>query len=330
MDSNALERERGITILAKNTAITCVRAPPRPRRPASSRCCRQCRWPFALWIACGHPTSGVAAVTCQHVTLGCRPGRQFRRDAHGPPRPPSLLSPSPSFNGVKINVIDTPGHADFGGEVERILNMCDGVVLLVDSVEGPMPQTRFVTKKALLLNKKVRTLTFPAVLQRPWDGELSPAQTPGAAADVPRGPWLSATLPPTPWPAVPPSPSWPPTLLNLAPSLHPKRSWWWSTRSTGRRRARSGWSTARLRWAVPEWGTCTCRAGRLVERLRPPLDRATPSHPPGSCRVPASLRPPRARKLPACPRLPHRATSSSWTWAPTTSSASSPSSTRRA
>jgi GTP-binding protein len=81
MDSNALERERGITILAKNTAIR--------------------------------------------------------------------------YNGVKINVIDTPGHADFGGEVERVLNMCDGVLLLVDSVEGPMPQTRFVTKKALALNKKV-------------------------------------------------------------------------------------------------------------------------------------------------------------------------------
>ncbi|WIA43813.1 hypothetical protein OEZ86_010230 [Tetradesmus obliquus] len=81
MDSNALERERGITILAKNTAIR--------------------------------------------------------------------------FKGVKINVIDTPGHADFGGEVERVLNMCDGVLLLVDSVEGPMPQTRFVTKKALALNKKV-------------------------------------------------------------------------------------------------------------------------------------------------------------------------------
>lgn len=52
-------------------------------------------------------------------------------------------------------MIDTPGHADFGGEVERVLNMCDGVLLLVDSVEGPMPQTRFVTKKALALNKKV-------------------------------------------------------------------------------------------------------------------------------------------------------------------------------
>jgi GTP-binding protein len=59
------------------------------------------------------------------------------------------------YKDVKINVIDTPGHADFGGEVERVLNMCDGVLLLVDSVEGPMPQTRFVTKKALALNKKV-------------------------------------------------------------------------------------------------------------------------------------------------------------------------------
>ncbi len=75
MDSNPLERERGITILAKNTAV--------------------------VW------------------------------------------------NGVKINIVDTPGHADFGGEVERILRMVDGVVLLVDAAEGPMPQTRFVTRKAL-------------------------------------------------------------------------------------------------------------------------------------------------------------------------------------
>lgn len=81
MDSNDLERERGITILSKNTAIR--------------------------------------------------------------------------YNGKKINVIDTPGHADFGGEVERVLNMADGVLLLVDSVEGPMPQTRFVLRKALALNKKV-------------------------------------------------------------------------------------------------------------------------------------------------------------------------------
>ena len=81
MDSNAIERERGITILAKNTA------------------------------------------------------------AH--------------YKGVKINIIDTPGHADFGGEVERILKMVNGVLLLVDAAEGPMPQTRFVLQKALELNHKV-------------------------------------------------------------------------------------------------------------------------------------------------------------------------------
>jgi len=81
MDSNALERERGITILAKNTAITI----PDPR----------------------------------------------------------------TGELVKINIVDTPGHADFGGEVERVMNMVDGVLLLVDAAEGPMPQTRFVLKKAL-------------------------------------------------------------------------------------------------------------------------------------------------------------------------------------
>ncbi len=81
MDSNALERERGITILAKNTAA--------------------------------------------------------------------------SYNGVKINIIDTPGHADFSGEVERILKMVNGVILLVDAAEGPMPQTRFVLQKALELNHPV-------------------------------------------------------------------------------------------------------------------------------------------------------------------------------
>lgn len=81
MDSNDLERERGITILAKNTAI---------------------------------------------------------------------LIPDPSTGQmVKINIVDTPGHADFGGEVERVMNMVDGVLLLVDAAEGPMPQTRFVLKKAL-------------------------------------------------------------------------------------------------------------------------------------------------------------------------------------
>ncbi len=75
MDSNDLEKERGITILAKNTAV--------------------------------------------------------------------------EYEGTRINIVDTPGHADFGGEVERVLSMVDGVLLLVDAVEGPMPQTRFVTKKAL-------------------------------------------------------------------------------------------------------------------------------------------------------------------------------------
>lgn len=69
----------------------------------------------------------------------------------------TILSKNAScvYNGVKINVIDTPGHADFGGEVERILKMVDGVLLVVDAFEGPMPQTRFVLQKALGLNLKV-------------------------------------------------------------------------------------------------------------------------------------------------------------------------------
>ncbi|MDR3577414.1 MAG: translational GTPase TypA [Anaerolineaceae bacterium] len=87
MDSNDLERERGITILAKNTAITIP-----------------------------DPKTG---------------------------------------NLVKINIVDTPGHADFGGEVERVMNMVDGVLLLVDAAEGPMPQTRFVLKKALAVGHRV-------------------------------------------------------------------------------------------------------------------------------------------------------------------------------
>ena len=81
MDSNDLERERGITILAKNTAV--------------------------------------------------------------------------HYGDVKINIIDTPGHADFGGEVERVLKMVNGVILLVDAAEGPMPQTRFVLSKALEMNHRV-------------------------------------------------------------------------------------------------------------------------------------------------------------------------------
>src|SRR5437868_6301793 len=89
MDSNDLEKERGITILAKNTSI---------------------RWKHRPGTG-----SGAAAGTQE----------------------------------VKINIIDTPGHADFGGEVERILSMADGALLLVDAAEGPLPQTRFVLKHAL-------------------------------------------------------------------------------------------------------------------------------------------------------------------------------------
>ena len=59
------------------------------------------------------------------------------------------------YNGVKINVIDTPGHADFSGEVERVLKMVSGVLILVDAAEGPMPQTRFVTQKALEMGLKL-------------------------------------------------------------------------------------------------------------------------------------------------------------------------------
>ncbi|MEE8517253.1 MAG: GTP-binding protein, partial [Alphaproteobacteria bacterium] len=61
---------------------------------------------------------------------------------------------SVEWEGVRINIVDTPGHADFGGEVERILGMVDGVLLLVDAAEGPMPQTKFVTAKALKLGLK--------------------------------------------------------------------------------------------------------------------------------------------------------------------------------
>ncbi len=60
-------------------------------------------------------------------------------------------APRVEHNGIRINIVDTPGHADFGGEVERILSMVDGVCLLVDAAEGPMPQTKFVLSKALAL-----------------------------------------------------------------------------------------------------------------------------------------------------------------------------------
>ena len=68
----------------------------------------------------------------------------------------TILSKNVSINwkGVKINILDTPGHSDFGGEVERVLNMADGCLLLVDAFEGPMPQTRFVLQKALQIGLK--------------------------------------------------------------------------------------------------------------------------------------------------------------------------------
>src|SRR5574344_2395558 len=68
----------------------------------------------------------------------------------------TILSKNISINykNTKINIIDTPGHADFGGEVERVLNMADGCILLVDAFEGPMPQTRFVLQKALQIGLK--------------------------------------------------------------------------------------------------------------------------------------------------------------------------------
>merc|ERR1719460_1785513 len=60
-----------------------------------------------------------------------------------------------SYKDIKVNIVDTPGHADFGGEVERVLGMVDGVLLVVDAAEGPKPQTRFVLKKALAMGTKV-------------------------------------------------------------------------------------------------------------------------------------------------------------------------------
>jgi len=99
MDSNDLERERGITILAKNTSVRYV-------------------------------------VRDLPVATHTRGGHALPADFVHPKE-------------VKINIVDTPGHADFGGEVERVLSMVDGVILLVDAAEGPMPQTRFVLRKAL-------------------------------------------------------------------------------------------------------------------------------------------------------------------------------------
>jgi GTP-binding protein len=109
MDSNDLERERGITILAKNTSIRYL--------------------------------------VDQPDALGHRVHHEATHTASGHDLPAEFIHPKE----VKINIVDTPGHADFGGEVERVLSMVDGVILLVDAAEGPMPQTRFVLRKALTL-----------------------------------------------------------------------------------------------------------------------------------------------------------------------------------
>ncbi|MEO1262205.1 MAG: translational GTPase TypA [Bacteroidota bacterium] len=93
----------------------------------------------------------------------------------------TILAKNASFfyKGIKINVIDTPGHSDFGGEVERVLNMADGVLLLVDAFEGPMPQTRFVTQKALELGLK------PIVVINKVDKEnCTPAEVQDAVFDL--------------------------------------------------------------------------------------------------------------------------------------------------
>merc|ERR1719238_2050210 len=76
-----------------------------------------------------------------------------------------------SWNGYVLNIVDTPGHADFGGEVERVMSMVDGVVLLVDAVEGPKTQTKFVLQKALQ-NPKMRPMVVINKVDRPQSREL--------------------------------------------------------------------------------------------------------------------------------------------------------------
>ena len=139
LDSNEQERERGITILAKNTAITYQDVEPHglmPVAPAGASPTGEGRNPSG---AC--PTSP----------------RSSRGSRGAPPSPflPGLTPGESGRRGVKINIIDTPGHADFSGEVERTLNMADGALLVIDAQEGPMPQTKFVLKKALELGLKV-------------------------------------------------------------------------------------------------------------------------------------------------------------------------------
>ena len=86
---------------------------------------------------------------------------------------------SVDWKGTRINIVDTPGHADFGGEVERILNMVDGVILLVDAAEGPLPQTKFVTMKALALG--LRPIVVINKCDRP---DAQPHETHDAVFDL--------------------------------------------------------------------------------------------------------------------------------------------------
>ena len=86
------------------------------------------------------------------------------------------------YKDVKINIIDTPGHADFGGEVERVLKMVDGVLLLVDAFEGPMPQTRFVLQKALELGHKIIVVVNKVDQMCIRDSGMTVASYPGLSA----------------------------------------------------------------------------------------------------------------------------------------------------
>lgn len=97
------------------------------------------------------PTSQSASVTADSVTDGGFVTRVMDSNDLEKERGITILSKCTSimYKGNLINIVDTPGHADFGGEVERIMSMVDGVVLVVDATEGPMTQTRFVLKKAL-------------------------------------------------------------------------------------------------------------------------------------------------------------------------------------
>ena len=114
--------------------------------------------PTLRWAGSGLTAVGVAPVEDGWTAVVPTTGESGVHEPYDNPvtlllhRPlPNRLRPAIAWEGTHINIVDTPGHADFGGEVERALSMVDGVVLLIDAQEGPMPQTRFVTKKALAL-----------------------------------------------------------------------------------------------------------------------------------------------------------------------------------